>query len=89
MGFSKAEEISPLPANLCLFICSSNMSLLVLWHGNCTASKRKVGGGQHGERGREREFRWASKSSNPDKYPFMILPADRLILILSSHTRSK
>lgn len=53
MGFSKAEEISPLPANLCLFICSSNMSLLVLWHGNCTASKRKVGGGQHGERERE------------------------------------
>lgn len=55
MGFSKAEEISPLPANLCLFICSSNMSLLVLLHGNCTASKRKVGGGWHSERERERE----------------------------------
>lgn len=45
MGFSKAEEISPLPANLCLFICSSNMSLLVLWHGNCMASKGKQGVG--------------------------------------------
>ncbi len=87
MGFSKAEEISPLPANLCLFICSSNMSLLVLWHGNCTRPK-DMGGIARG-REREYEFRWASKSSNPDKYPFMILPADRLILILSSHTRSK
>lgn len=45
MGFSKAEEISPLLANLCLFICSSNMSLLVLWHGNCMASNGKQGVG--------------------------------------------
>lgn len=65
MGFSKAEEISPLPANLCLFICSSNMSLLVLWHGNCTASKRKVGGGQHSERERERERMSSDGLQNP------------------------
>lgn len=38
------------------------------------------------ERGLAYMFRWASQSFNPDKYLFMILCGDGLILILNSCT---
>lgn len=41
MGFSEDEEISPLLANLQHFICSSNMSLLLLLHGNYIVKRKE------------------------------------------------